>query len=789
VGDAGRTVLHSTCSTRTSLIRALILAITSVTSWSLVAWAAEPGALVSIRAIRSLTKAEIQRGLPVAFQGTITYYNPGDVDLFVQEGGEAVYVQTKQNQNLLPGDRVLVRGKTRASFTVDVVGDSVTVLHHGTLPKSVPADFGQLIRAERDCMLVTVRATVRSADTMYFGNTQEIYLKLLLNGGYIDAVVVGSDPNILKDLPDAEVEVTGAVSGKFDSKMQLIGVLLEVPDPANLRILERAQTSVDSLPMTPMDKILSNYSVEDRTRRVRVRGTITYYRPASVVVLQNGDKSLWISTHASNPMQIGDIADATGFPDARSGFLALDDGEVQDTHVFQPITPQPSIWRHLADWNSGDANGHQNDLVSIEGEVVAAVREESQDEFDLISDGKLFTAIYRHPPDNRFLLPMKQVPAGARIRVTGICMVAQANDIDPSSQEVPFNILMRSFDDISLVASPPILNVHNLTVLAGLLLVLFLAAGARAWIAERIVRHQNAEAAYSERRRGRILEDMNGSRSLAEIIEEITELVSFKLQSAPCWCKIVDGAQLGNWPPDLAPFRIVSEPISARTGPPLGTIYAAFDPLTKPRAKERETLSMAAGLATLAIETRRLYSDLLHRSEFDLLTDIHNRFSLESYLETQIELARQNAGIFGLIYVDLDRFKQVNDLFGHQVGDFYLREVAHRMLGQLRPHDMLARIGGDEFAVLLPKVRNRAEVEEIAHRLQRCLTEPFAGEGYAIHGSASVGIALYPEDGATKDGLLNFADAEMYVNKSERRETEALPDVHSHPGLTPENRT
>ena len=182
---------------------------------------------------------------------------------------------------------------------------------------------------------------------------------------------------------------------------------------------------------------------------------------------------------------------------------------------------------------------------------------------------------------------------------------------------------------------------------------------------------------------------------------------------------------------------------------------------------------MAAALATLAIETRRLYTDLVHRSEFDLLTDIHNRFSLESYLDQQIEEARQNASIFGLIYIDLNEFKQVNDVYGHQVGDLYLQEVAIRMKRQLRTVDMLSRLGGDEFAVLLPKVRGRVEIEEIALRLERCLEVPFSAEGYVVNGSASLGIALYPEDGATKDSLLSAADAAMYVNKHTRRDANA----------------
>ena len=220
-------------------------------------------------------------------------------------------------------------------------------------------------------------------------------------------------------------------------------------------------------------------------------------------------------------------------------------------------------------------------------------------------------------------------------------------------------------------------------------------------------------------------------------------------------------------PRSLPPCASSSDEIPARSGPPLGILFAAFDPLTNPSADETEALSMAAGLATLAIETRRLYSDLLHRSEFDLLTDIHNRFSLDKHLDALIEEARRKAGIFGLIYIDLDEFKQVNDLYGHQVGDLYLQEVALRMKRQLRSHDMLARLGGDEFAALVAggaqprRVSRRSRV-----RLERCFDEPFAVEGHVLHGSASVGIALYPEDGATKDGLLSAADAAMYAAKN-----------------------
>jgi len=748
----------------------LVLALPGLIGSTSAVWAAQPKPLASLHSIHVLTLDAAHSGLPVVFEATVTYYNPGDVDLFVQDRGEAVYVEAKRGQDFAPGDRVLVKGKTRGSFTPDVLSDSVTVLHHGAAPVPMAANFEQLIRAERDCMWVSVHAVVRSADVVNFGDTHGAYLRLLMDGGIVDATVVGSDLSRLDGLLDAEVEVHGVVSGKFDSKMQLIGILLEVPSIADVKLLKRGDRNPDSLPITPMNAVLSSSYVRDLTQRVRVQGTITFYQPGSAVVLQNANRSIWISTHSSSPMRIGDIAEASGFPEAREGFLSLVDAEVRDTGILEPIQPQPATWSQLSTWNSGDPDGHQNDLVSFEGVLAAAVREGSQDEYVLAADGRLFTAIYRHPRGSGPLLPMRQIPLGSRLRVTGICMAVQANSIDPNEQEVPFNILMRSFDDISIVGSPSLLNIRNLIALVGLLILLLIAGGVRAWLRERKVRRETAAVAYMERRRGSILEEINGSRPLPEIIEHITELVSFKLHGAPCWCDLSDGSRLGNRPTEFSTLRITGEPIPAWSGPPLGKIYAAFHPLIKPEAVEQETLLRAASLSTLAIETRRLFSDLTHRSEFDILTNIHNRFSLEKCLDRQIEQANESSAPFGLIYIDLNDFKQVNDIYGHHMGDLYLQEVAARMKNELRASDMLARLGGDEFAVLLPIIRNRGDVDEIARRIERCLEAPFNAEGYVVHGSASLGIATYPVDGTTKDSLLSAADAAMYVNKQTRRE-------------------
>jgi diguanylate cyclase (GGDEF)-like protein len=667
----------------------------------------------------------------------------------------------------------------RESFHPIVIPDSVTVLHHGDLPKAMPATFDELIRGLYDCRLVKVNAVIRTADLRVSSYARTTYMQMAADGGYVDATVDSDDEKALKDLLDAEVEVSGIAGGKFDGKMQLTGVLLHVSSLADVKIIKRAGASPWSLPPTPMDKIISVYHVQEQMQRVLVHGTITYFQPDASAVLQDGTRSLWIATPVHSPLQIGDLADATGFPDTRNGSLVLSHGEIKDSHIPAPITPLPATWRQLAFWSANSPDGHMFDLVSIEGRVVTEVREASQDEYVLIADGQIFSAIFRHEEGGGpiQLPPLKKIPVGSRVRVTGICMIDATNPFN-TTKEVPFNILMRSFNDITVVAQPSLVNTRNLLAALGVLLIVVFVMIARGWVLERKVRLQTSiisartEAeAELERRRSSILEDINGSKPLASILEKIVELVSFRQDGAPCWCEVADGSTVGNCPPEPHDLRIVRVSVDSRSGPALGALFAALPPETPPSTLETDSLSNGARLATLAIETRRLYSDLRRRSEFDLLTDIYNRFSLHKRLDVLIQEAGPS-DIFGMIYVDLDKFKPINDTFGHHVGDLYLQEVAMRMNDQLLGGDMLARLGGDEFTALVSLQRGRSDLNKIVARLEGCFDAPFLIEGHVIKGSASIGVALYPEDGATKDALLNAADAAMYEVKKSKLQVE-----------------
>ena len=764
------------------MTKRIVAAVALVLACVAAAEAAPPAPLTTLHAAATLSNAEASKRLPVSFEATVTYFRSYDKDLFVQEGGDAIYVHANTSLELTPGDRIRVTGTMHDSFRPYVESSDILRLGHGALPKPGHPSFAQMIRSDTDCKFVTVHAFVLSADLIpdRRSPTPAIFLRMSVDGAPADANVDGDDENALKDLLGSEVQITGTVSGEFDNKMQQTGILFHIQSLDGVKILKHATSDPWSLPITPMDRIIAGYQTANNSERLRVQGTITYYEPGTALVLQDGSKSIWIATESYSPLRIGNLASAIGFPDVQNGFLTLTRSEVLDSSIQAPVIPSLFTWRELA-LGGNEGHGHAFDLVSVEGQVVTEVRQATEDEYVIDSDGHLFSAVIRHPLrlQPATLAPMRGIPPGARVRVTGICMLTDAN---PFNGEVPFNILMRGVDDIQIVSQPPWLNLHHLWLIVGLLLAIVLVMGMRGWLLGYKNRRNIVSLAYMEQRRARILEDINHSRPLAGTLERITELVSVRLNGAACWCHVAEGATLGNRPARLsaASLRTVEHPIPSRSGQPLGSLFAAFDARTKPSIAEREALAMAAALATLAIETSRLYTDLVHRSEFDLLTDVQNRFVMEKKLTAMIHAARQSAGVFGLIYIDLNQFKRVNDVHGHLVGDLYLQEVAQRMKRQLRPGDTLARLGGDEFAVLVPVVHNRDEVEEIAARLESCFDEPFARDECVIHGSASVGVALYPEDAETLETLLSAADASMYVAKYTRmgksRSAEALDE-------------
>ncbi|WP_348944809.1 PAS domain S-box protein [Chitinibacter sp. FCG-7] len=158
-----------------------------------------------------------------------------------------------------------------------------------------------------------------------------------------------------------------------------------------------------------------------------------------------------------------------------------------------------------------------------------------------------------------------------------------------------------------------------------------------------------------------------------------------------------------------------------------------------------------------------------HLAHYDLLTNLPNRVLYADRLSLSLAVARRNSALVGLLYVDLDEFKPVNDSFGHAVGDMLLKQASQRMLACVRESDTVARIGGDEFVVILPAVQSVQDVQQVGEKLRLALVNPFLIDEHRLNISASIGGAIYPEHGEDEEHLMQHADHAMYIAKKAGR--------------------
>lgn len=163
-----------------------------------------------------------------------------------------------------------------------------------------------------------------------------------------------------------------------------------------------------------------------------------------------------------------------------------------------------------------------------------------------------------------------------------------------------------------------------------------------------------------------------------------------------------------------------------------------------------------------------------YQAYHDALTGLPNRILLKSRIDRAIAHSTRNKNRFGVIFLDLDNFKIINDSLGHAIGDLLLKDAADRLRRIARNDDTVARLGGDEFIVLVEDIADEKPSVVLARRIIQAFKDPFTIKGNTLHVGASIGIAMYPEDGEESDSLIKNADAAMYRAKDEGRQTFAL---------------
>jgi len=212
-----------------------------------------------------------------------------------------------------------------------------------------------------------------------------------------------------------------------------------------------------------------------------------------------------------------------------------------------------------------------------------------------------------------------------------------------------------------------------------------------------------------------------------------------------------------------------STPIKAKDGRVIGTFAFYFRESRPPSRWHQRIVDACVHLGAIAIEREEARAQIARLAYYDMLTGLPNRARLRHLISEAIQACPEGNHV-ALAFLDVDNFKDVNDTFGHSVGDELLVQLAQRLRAQIQPGDMLGRLGGDEFVIVLPN-RNAAEASLVASRITDALATPLQIETKLVPMSASMGISLYPDNATDIDMLIQQADAAMYKAKEAGRST------------------
>ncbi|WP_137894997.1 EAL domain-containing protein [Ramlibacter sp. 2FC] len=208
-----------------------------------------------------------------------------------------------------------------------------------------------------------------------------------------------------------------------------------------------------------------------------------------------------------------------------------------------------------------------------------------------------------------------------------------------------------------------------------------------------------------------------------------------------------------------------SVPICSSTGSLLGVIVAHYRSPSEQQPHDLELVRVATNLTSIAIERRQAEAQLDTMAHFDALTQLPNRLLFRDRLHHAMARSDRSKEIIAVMFLDLDRFKTINDTLGHDAGDLLLREVSSRLCQCVRAEDTVARLGGDEFTIILEQIGKAEDAAVIANKILETLTPPFTLSGQETFVTSSIGITVYPSDSADFDGLVKNADTAMYRAK------------------------
>ena len=666
--------------------------------------------LTTVASIRALSTDRANAALPVRITGVVTANDADWRQMFVQDSTGGIYLKYSGSRvPLIQGERVLLTGITNAGdYAPVIVAPKLLVLGQGKLPRPVSVTANDAASGVLDSQFVEVQGVVHpmklEEETRH--PTFELYASFGQVHVYADPAFANA--RYLRNLVDATVRIRGVLGTVFNSRRQLVGYQLWISSSDDIEVLQPPTSDPFDADATPVANLLRFSPHADLRHRHKVKGSVTMVGNG-YFYMQDDSGGLQVRSDTAS-LRVGDRVEAAGYTTPGGGYSPVFIDAM--VHVLEHGAP---IVARQVTAESGNEGQFDSQLVTTDGRLLSVLNSPEGKSLILQSSAVTFDAQLDGPDSEELRQRLKE---GSVLRLTGVCSA----QVDPNrlylllgQEPLDIRLLLRSPQDIEVLRPASWWTTQHSLAVLGIMVSGVLVAFGWGTMLQRRVRRQNDALL-------RATEKAEAVASLAAAMQNVTLVNDFTARVAISGNDEI--AQLG----------------------------AGFNKmLTELEQRDLAKLEAEAKLQNLALT--------------DELTGLPNRRLLSDRLTHTLALARRERRIVAVLYLDLDGFKLVNDSLGHTIGDILLGEVAQRLQSRIRQADTLARIGGDEFTVVLAGLHTKDQAELVAHTLLDALAKPFLIENHEITVGASIGISLFPETANDGVDLLQQADSAMYAAK------------------------
>lgn len=720
--------------------------------------------LTSTSAVWRLSARKAAARIPVALRAQVTYVDNEWKLLWVQDATGAIFIQLgKRAPVLQAGDVVAVRGFAwPGEDGPRLLSPHIRVVGHGPLP------------APRRVTLGTLHTAISE-----YVEAQGVLRPGPLSWGHTDCVLADGDKTALITIPSnvsrriaslfgAEVRVRGVVALELDSRDRVVGYALNAEHLSEIQPIDPNWQPVSRSPVLPIARLAAPNPGQRFVPAVHLRGTVLWDGDSSLV-LKDGTGSVEVAPVVNPGAADGAQADVVGFPQIRAGLLIIADASVEVDHpaVAQPEFEAPH--RSLAEVLDAGRDGER---VVMSGVVVSQTAQGADDLFLVRDHRKTFRILVNggNPGYRPHLNP------GSNLQAEGtLWMIRPLRRGRPSAE-----LLVDSLSSLTILRPRPVdwrwffATLALLVILATVLWNRQLRRAVR--VQSALIRSQIEHEAQLETRYRALFE-----RNLAAVF-------SWKPSGEITDCNPAFAHVLGfDHPKDvigLSYFSLLIDNSRRHAVTIHSGNVSGFE--TSLRRADGSTVYLLENIAsvgsgdtahyeTTALDITQSRQDRLElkeardaarrEAERDALTGLPNRRCFTKLVQDQLSYEAVRRRKTGMLYIDLDGFKAVNDTLGHLTGDLLLQEVAGRFRSCLAAGDTLCRIGGDEFAVLLTRSESLSDPTALAQRLLDSLTRAFVIAQREVVIGAGIGISFFPDPASDLTMLLQQADSAMYMAK------------------------